>query len=98
MNRMGDEGLGLQLIEDYLPFLEQIGKVYGGMAGAADADAVEKVVQAIYEAATDGTDRLRYYPTTDIKPILEARRNTSEVEYQRLQTIFSYPNKQSMIL
>jgi len=82
MNRMGDEGLGLQLIEDYLPFLEQIGKVYGGMQGAADADAVEKVVLAIYEAATDGTDRLRYSPTNDIKPILEARRNTSEEEYQ----------------
>ena len=41
------------------------------MAGAADTDAVEKVVQAIYEAATDGTDRLRYSPTNDIKSYSE---------------------------
>ncbi|SEW01986.1 Short-chain dehydrogenase [Chryseobacterium wanjuense] len=82
MSRVGGESAGLNLIEDYLPFLEQIGKVYGGMQGTADADAVEKVVHAIYEAATDGTDRLRYSPTDDIKPILNARRNTSEEEYQ----------------
>ncbi|MFZ4929405.1 SDR family oxidoreductase [Chryseobacterium sp. Mn2064] len=90
MNRVGGESAGLQLIEDYLPFLEQIGKVYGGMQDAADADAVEKVVSAIYEAATDDTNRLRYSPTNDIQPILDARRTTSEQEYQEFtDTIFS---------
>jgi len=89
MSRMGDEGLGIQQIGDYLPFLEQIGKVYNGMQGTADADAVEKVVHAIFEAATDGTDRLRYSPTDDIKSILDARRNTSEEKYQAFtDTIF----------
>ena len=90
MNRVGGESAGLQLIEDYLPFLGQIGKVYGGMQNSADADAVEKVVNAIYEAATDGTNRLRYSPTQDIQPILKARRTTSEQEYQEFtNNIFS---------
>lgn len=82
MNRVGGESAGLKPVEDYLPFLEQIGKVYGGMQSAADADAVEKVIQSIYAAATDDTTRLRYSPTDDIQPILNTRRSTSEEEYQ----------------
>jgi NAD(P)-dependent dehydrogenase (short-subunit alcohol dehydrogenase family) len=92
MARMGEEGAGVQFIGDYSPFLEHIGKLYGGMAEAADPDAVEKVVSAIFEAATDNTDRLRYTPTNDILPILNARRNSSEEEYRAFtQSIFS-PN------
>lgn len=84
MARMSGEGAGVETIPDYLPFLQQIGQVYGGMADAADADAVEKVVAAIFEAATDGTDRLRYAPTNDIAPLLAARRGSSEDEYRAL--------------
>lgn len=69
---------------DYAPFLEQIGRIYGGMAAGSDPDAVEKVAAAIYDAVTDGTDRLRYAPTDDIRPILDARRGTSEERYQAL--------------
>ncbi|KAA2239538.1 SDR family oxidoreductase [Chitinophaga agrisoli] len=82
MNRVGGESAGLQLINDYVPFLEQIGKAYTRMRNAVDADAIERVVLSIYEAATDGTDRLRYFPTSDIQALLNARRNTSEEEYQ----------------
>lgn len=84
MARMSGETATVQPIGDYVPFLEQIGQVYGGMAGAADADAVEKVIAAIYEAATDSTDRLRYAPTDDIAPLLTARRGSSEDEYRAL--------------
>lgn len=84
MARMGGETATVQPISDYVPFLEQIGQVYGGMAETADADAVEKVIAAIYEAATDGTDRLRYAPTNDIAPLLTARRGSSEDEYRAL--------------
>ncbi|ODR90029.1 SDR family oxidoreductase [Sinorhizobium alkalisoli] len=84
MARMSGETATVQPIGDYVPFLEQIVQVYGGMAGAADADAVEKVIAAIYEAATDGTDRLRYAPTNDIAPLLTARRGSSEDEYRAL--------------
>jgi NAD(P)-dependent dehydrogenase (short-subunit alcohol dehydrogenase family) len=90
LDRVGGESTGLQLVNDYLPFLEQTGKMFQAMAETADVDAVEKVVAAIYEAATDQTSRLRYAPTTDIQPILDARRGTSEEAYQKFtDTIFT---------
>ncbi|GAB4045546.1 SDR family oxidoreductase [Spirosoma litoris] len=92
LNRVGGESTGLPLIGDYLPFLEQTGKMFQTMAQTADADAVEKVVAAIYEAAMDQTDRLRYAPTTDIQPILHARRSTSEEDYKTFtRSLFASP-------
>lgn len=82
MARVGGEASRFQLIKDYLPWLEQIGKLYAGMTHNSDKDAVDKVVAAIFAAATDGTDQLRYTPTNDIAPILNARRSSSEKDYQ----------------
>ncbi|ACU60604.1 SDR family oxidoreductase [Chitinophaga pinensis] len=96
IERMGGESAGLQAIENYIPFLEQIGKVYGGMATAADADAVEKVVTAIYDAATDNTDTLRYAPTNDIQALLKARRTTSEEAYQQFTSGVFAPAAESV--
>jgi len=39
-----------------------------------------QVAECIYAAATDGTDQLRYLATDDIKPLVEARRETPEAE------------------
>jgi hypothetical protein len=39
------------------------------------------VAKVIFDAATDGTDRLRYVAIEDILPLLKARRETSEAEY-----------------
>lgn len=90
MTRMGGESASQRPIEDYLPFLEDIGKVYGGFAESADPDAVEKVVSAIYEAANDTSARLRFAPTADIQPLLDARRSASEEAYRDLtRGIFS---------
>jgi len=83
LNRVGGESAGLQLISDYVPFLEQTGKMFQSMASTSDEDAVEKVVSAIYESATDDNARLRYSPTQDIQPILNARRSSSEEAYQQ---------------
>ena len=94
MARVGGEASSVQLIEDYLPWLEQIGKLYVGVGEAADPDAVDKVVAAIFAAATDGTDQLRYTPTNDIAPILNARRSTSEAEYQSFTTGLFVPQVQ----
>ncbi|HEY9046403.1 MAG TPA: SDR family oxidoreductase [Ohtaekwangia sp.] len=80
--RMGSEIAALKPAEEYIPFLTRIGKLYGGMEGNSDPDAVEKVVAAIYDAALDNTHQLRYTPTNDIAPILKARRSTSEQAYQ----------------
>lgn len=91
MARMGTEGASVQVAEDYLPFLQHISQVYGGMSTTADPDAIDKVVGAIFEAATDGSDRLRYAPTDDIQPILKARRESSEEQYQALVRGFFAP-------
>jgi len=45
------------------------------------AGTEEHVAQVIYDAATDGTDRLRYVATDDIKPLAKMRRETSEEQY-----------------
>jgi len=84
MARMSTETAGVQVINDYSPFLQDMGKLYGDMAGTSELDAVEKVVEAIYMAATDDSTQLRYAPTQDIYPLLNARRSTSEEEYRAL--------------
>ena len=84
MTRSGAEGAAIPVATDYFPFLDDIGKLYGGMAGGTDPDAVEKVASAIFEAATDGSNRLRYIPTDDIRPLVDARRGATEEHYQAL--------------
>lgn len=95
MARVGGESAGIQPIGDYGPFLEKIGQVYGGMQKASDPDALEKVIVSIFEAATDNTDRLRYTPTNDILPILNARRGTSEEVYHAFTNQLFVPSKKS---
>jgi len=84
MKRSGMEGAELSVPTDYFPFLNHISKLYDGMTQGADPDAVEKVASTIFEAATDGSDRLRYLPTNDIMPLVDARRGATEAQYQAL--------------
>ena len=84
MTRSGAEGAAIPVAPDYYPFLDHIGKLYAGMAEGTDLDAVDKVASAIFEAATDGSNRLRYIPTTDIRPLVDARRSATEELYQDL--------------
>jgi NAD(P)-dependent dehydrogenase (short-subunit alcohol dehydrogenase family) len=68
-------------LPDYGPFLKGAMEVFAGLrASRADATS-EEVAEVIYTAATDGTDQLRYIATEDIKPLVRARRETSEAEY-----------------
>ncbi len=93
MARVGAEAAGANPIADYGPFAEHMGQLYAGMGAAADPDAVNKVVAAIVAAATDGTSQLRYTPTSDILPLLDARRGTSEAHYRALTTgMFAAPS------
>jgi len=81
MSRSSSEANRTQPLPDYSPFVQSTMEVYAGMASGADADAVSKVVNAIFEAATDKSDRLRYQPTNDISEIVRARRSGSEDQY-----------------
>ena len=40
-----------------------------------------EVARIVFGAATDGTSQLRYLGTKDIAPLVEKRRQSSEVEY-----------------
>jgi NAD(P)-dependent dehydrogenase (short-subunit alcohol dehydrogenase family) len=65
---------------DYDSFVARALKVFDGLRAARLASS-EDVAQVIFEAATDGTDRLRYLATKDIEPLVKMRRETSEEAY-----------------
>jgi hypothetical protein len=83
---------GLPIRDDYNAYLAHAAQVYGGMATNSDPDTVGRVVEAIFAAATDGTDRLRYTPNDDIRPILTARRESSERDLIALMLSFFLPH------
>jgi NAD(P)-dependent dehydrogenase (short-subunit alcohol dehydrogenase family) len=87
--RLQAEASRIPIPEDYNAFAAHTAKVIGGLV--SDTDAVEKVVQAIFAAATDGTDQLRYTPTDDIRPVLAARRETSEQNFIAIVRSFFLP-------
>jgi NAD(P)-dependent dehydrogenase (short-subunit alcohol dehydrogenase family) len=81
--RSGTEAAQNAPLPDYDAFVAHTGGVFAGLRAARLATA-EDVAKVIHEAATDGTDRLRYVATEDIKPLVKARRETSEDEYLAL--------------
>jgi NAD(P)-dependent dehydrogenase (short-subunit alcohol dehydrogenase family) len=81
--RSGQEALRNASLADYEDFVTRMNAVFAGLRGerlATEAD----VAKVIFEAATDGTDQLRYVATADILPLVKARRETSEKEYIEL--------------
>jgi NAD(P)-dependent dehydrogenase (short-subunit alcohol dehydrogenase family) len=78
--RSGQEALQNASLADYEGFVTRMNAVFAGLRGerlATEAD----VAKVIFEAATDGTNQLRYVATADILPLVKARRETSEKEY-----------------
>ncbi|WP_219220188.1 SDR family oxidoreductase [Variovorax boronicumulans] len=65
---------------DYDGFVAGAQKVFAGLRSARLATS-EDVAGVIYEATSDGTDRLRYVATEDIAPLVRARRESSEDDY-----------------
>jgi hypothetical protein len=49
---------------------------------AAPLSTPEEIAEVIFEAATDGTSRLRYQAVKDIKPLVDARREMSERHFE----------------
>jgi NAD(P)-dependent dehydrogenase (short-subunit alcohol dehydrogenase family) len=69
--------------DDYAAFAAGTAKVFEGLRAARVATS-DDVAQVIYQAATDGSDRLRYVATKDIEPLVKARRETSEEAYMAM--------------
>ncbi|MBW4639211.1 MAG: SDR family oxidoreductase [Gloeocapsa sp. UFS-A4-WI-NPMV-4B04] len=78
--RIGSEAVENSTIPDYDRFAAHTNAVFESLRDVRQATE-EDVAKVIYQAATDGTDRLRYVATEDIKPMVKARRETSENEY-----------------
>lgn len=79
--RSGAEFGQAQSMPDYEPFLKAADTLFAGLRAARAAATSEDVAEVIFTAATDGSDQLRYVATDDIKPLVAARRETSEKEY-----------------
>lgn len=68
-------------IPDYDPFLTVVGKMFGTLLDMQLATA-EEVAAVIYDAATDGTDTLRYIVgNEDFKRRMDARHTMPDQEY-----------------
>ncbi|CAA9389169.1 3-oxoacyl-[acyl-carrier protein] reductase [uncultured Leptolyngbya sp.] len=78
--RSGTEAVQNATIPDYDHFVAHTNAVFESLREVR-LSTEEDVAKAIYQAATDGTDRLRYVATEDIKPMVKARRETSEDKY-----------------
>ncbi|MDB6115028.1 MAG: short-chain dehydrogenase [Lacunisphaera sp.] len=81
--RSGAEAAQNTALPDYDAFVARTSAVFASLRNARLATEAD-VAKVIFEAATDGTDRLRYIATEDIKPLVKARRETSEEEYLAL--------------
>ncbi|MGD1020826.1 MAG: SDR family oxidoreductase [Verrucomicrobiia bacterium] len=81
--RSGEEAAQNTSIADYAAFVTRTNAVFAGLRGERRATEAD-VAKVIFEAATDGTNQLRYVATADIVPLVKARRETSEKEYIEL--------------
>jgi NAD(P)-dependent dehydrogenase (short-subunit alcohol dehydrogenase family) len=78
--RSGREAAQNASLKDYDAFVAGTNAICAGLRAARLARE-EDVAKVIFEAATDGTDQLRYVATADIAPLVKARRETSEQDY-----------------
>jgi len=79
--RTGSEFSSTSTPSDYDAFIAGAGAIFDGLRQSSGRGTSRQVAQVIYNAATDGTDQLRYVATQDIQPLIDKRRGTSEVEY-----------------
>lgn len=68
-------------IADYERFFTNTLAVFDGLRAERRSATSADVAKVIFDAATDGTSRLRYLATDDIAPLVAARRETNEERY-----------------
>jgi NAD(P)-dependent dehydrogenase (short-subunit alcohol dehydrogenase family)/predicted ester cyclase len=82
--RAGAEAAQATAVPGYDAFLAQAGPMFAALQAQANADpsaTPEHVAQVIFEAATDGSDQLRYVATDAIRTRVELRRSGGEEQY-----------------
>jgi NAD(P)-dependent dehydrogenase (short-subunit alcohol dehydrogenase family)/AraC-like DNA-binding protein len=78
--RSAEEAAGNPSIAAYDAFATGVSAVFDRRRASRSATEAD-VARVSFAAASDGTDQLRYVATEDIKPLVRARRETSEREY-----------------
>jgi NAD(P)-dependent dehydrogenase (short-subunit alcohol dehydrogenase family) len=80
-----------QAIDDYRAFSEHTLGLFNGMM-AGEVPSADTVARRIYDAITDGTDRLRYLVTEDAETFVAARRAVTDEEHvTRTRAMFALP-------
>jgi short-subunit dehydrogenase len=74
--RVGKERLQ-HTLSDYNEFVARTSAAFAGMQAARKTSA-DEVAQVIHDAATDGTNRLRYFTGEDTGGFVKAKREMSE--------------------
>ena len=69
--------------KDYDAFISHTAEVFAGLREQCLSTS-EDVARVIVDAASDGSDRLRYLATQDIESMVRARRETSEESYMAM--------------
>jgi len=92
--RSGEEAARNASFKDYDAFVADTNAIFAGLRAARVATESD-VARVIFEAATDGTNQLRYLATADIAPLVKARRETSEPEYIALMRSQFMPKGQT---
>ncbi|HEX3342615.1 MAG TPA: SDR family NAD(P)-dependent oxidoreductase [Pseudolabrys sp.] len=79
--RSGEEYAQSVTVQGYEGFVAHTNKIFDQMR-AAPLSTPEEIAEVIFEAATDGTSRLRYQIIKDIRPFVDAKREMSERDYE----------------
>ncbi|SDT56934.1 NADP-dependent 3-hydroxy acid dehydrogenase YdfG [Mucilaginibacter mallensis] len=79
MDLFGTEGL-----EDYKPSFD---KFIAILDNWDMSENIGEVADAIYEAATDGTEKLRYPVGHDAVQLIEARQQMDDVDFKKMMTV-----------
>jgi NAD(P)-dependent dehydrogenase (short-subunit alcohol dehydrogenase family) len=65
-------------------YQERIDRFLGLLEHWPMSENIGEVADVIFEAATDGTEKLRYPVGNDALPMLEARRQMDDVEFKKM--------------
>ncbi len=78
--RMGKEQAEGASLADYEGFVANTNAIFASMRAGRKTSA-EEVAQVIYDAATDGTNRLRYFTGEDVGNFVQSKQEMSDQDY-----------------